>query len=165
MSTPRESPVHRDTLLLSVLQTLRVSDVVKSAVPPVCFAPGTPLSAMLERASVAGSQELFPVVSGEGRLVGLVTSAVMRVAIAERDDSSWVLAADLMQTPVSVQGSDDLRTVGERMLSNGLRELPIVANDGAVVGLVTESALAGVYLQGAARAESEARSVRTQERQ
>jgi len=164
VSTPRESPVHRDTLLLSVLQTLRVSDVVNSAVPPVCFAPGTPLSVMLERASLAGSQELFPVVSDEGRLVGLVTSAVMRVAIAERDDSSWVLAADLMQTPVSVQGSDDLRTAGERMLSNGLRELPIVANDGAVVGLVTESALAGVYLQGAARAEIEARSVRSQER-
>ncbi len=82
----------------------------------------------------------------------------MRVAIAQREDSSWVLAADLMQTPVCVQASDDLRTTGERMLSSGLRELPIVSNEGAVIGLVTESALAGVYLQGAARAEVEASS-------
>ncbi len=153
VSTLRESPVHRDTLILSVLQTLRVSDVVKAGAPPVCFSRGTSLSEMLEQASLAGSQELFPVVSTDGRLVGLVTSATMRVAIAQRDDSSWVLAADLMQMPVSVQGSDDLRTTGERMLSSGLRELPIVSKDGGVVGLMTESALASVYLQGAARAE------------
>jgi chloride channel protein, CIC family len=160
VSTLRESPVHRDTLILSVLQTLRVSDVVKAATPPVCFSPRASLSEMLEQASLASSQELFPVVSPEGRLVGLVTSATMRVAMAQGDDSSWVLAADLMQTPVSVQGSDDLRTTGERMLSNGLRELPIVSKDGVVLGLVTESALASVYLQGAARAEGEATTTR-----
>jgi CIC family chloride channel protein len=160
VSTLRESPVHRDTLILSVLQTLRVSDVVEAAAPPVCFSPRASLSEMLEQASLASSQELFPVVSPEGRLVGLVTSATMRVAMAQRDDSSWVLAADLMQAPVSVQGSDDLRTTGERMLSSGLRELPIVSKDGVVLGLVTESALAGVYLQGAARAEGEATTTR-----
>jgi len=154
VSTLRESPVHRDTLILSVLQTLRVSDVVKAADAPVCFSPRTPLFEMVERASLTSSQELFPVVASEGGLVGIVTSATMRIAIAQRDDSSWVLAADLMQSPVSVQGSDDLRTAGERMLSSGLRELPIVTKDGAVIGLVTESALASVYLQGAARAEA-----------
>jgi chloride channel protein, CIC family len=156
VSTLRESPVHRDTLMLSVLQTLRVSDVVKPGVAPLCFTPRTPLTEMLEQASLATRQELFPVVSAEGGLLGLVTSATLRIAIAQRDDSSWVLAADLMQLPVSVHGSDDLRTAGERMLSSGLRELPIVSQDGAVVGLVTESALASVYLQGAARAEGEA---------
>ena len=160
VSTPRESPVHRDTLFLSVLQTLRVSDVVKPGARPVCFSPRTSLSEMLDQASLASSHELFPVVSAEGKLVGLVTSATMRVAIAQRDDSSWVLATDLMQMPVSVQGSDDLRTTSERMLSSGLRELPIVSKDGGVVGLVTESALASVYLQGAARAEGEATSTR-----
>lgn len=160
VATLRESPVHRDTLILSVLQTVRVSDVVQAGVAPICFAPGTTLPAMLEQAGLANTQELFPVVSTEGRLVGLVTSATLRVAIAQRDASSWVLAADLMQAPVSVQGNDDLRTAGERMLSSGLRELPIVAKDGAIVGLITESALASVYLQGAARAEGEATSTR-----
>lgn len=156
VSAPRESPVHRDTLILSVLQTLRVSDVAQGGVPPVCFSPGTALSEMLEQASMAGNQELFPVVSADGRLLGLVSSPTLRVAIAERDDSAWLLAADLMQMPVSVQGSDDLRTMGERMLSSGLRELPIVSEDGKVIGLVAESALASVYLQGAARAAGEA---------
>jgi CBS domain-containing protein len=141
--------------MLSVLQTLRVSDVVRVGAAPVCFAPATTLPDMLEQAGLASDQELFPVVSTEGRLVGLVTSATLRVAMAQRDDSAWVLAADLMQPPVSVQGGDDLRTTGERMLSSGLRELPIVTQEGAIVGLITESALAGVYLQGAARAEGE----------
>lgn len=160
VSTLRESPVHRDTLILSVLQTLRVSDVLPAGVAPVCFSPATPLREMFEQAGHASNQELFPVVSSEGRLVGLVTSATLRVAVTQRDDSSWVLAADLMQGAVSVQGNDDLRTAGERMLSSGLRELPVVAKDGAIVGLVTESALASVYLQGAARAEVEAASIR-----
>ena len=159
VSTLRESPVHRDTLILSVLQTLRVSDVVKAAAPPVCFSPGTPLVELLEQASLASGQELFPVVSADGRLVGLVTSATMRVAIAQRDDSSWVLAADLMQAAVSVHGSDDLRTTGERMLSSGLRELPILSKEGLVIGLVTESDLASIYLRGAARAEVEENAV------
>ena len=69
--------------------------------------------------------------------------------------ASWALAADLMQPAVFVHLADDLRTAGERMLSSGLRELPIVSNSHQVLGLVTESALAGVYLQGAKRAERE----------
>jgi CBS domain-containing protein len=138
-----------------VLQTLRVSDVMDARSPPVCFSPRMPLSEMLERASNVTKQEVFPVVSGEGGLVGLVTSATMRVAMAQVADSPWALAADLMQPPVSVQPSDDLRTAGERMLSSGLRELPILSKERSVLGLVTESALASVYLQGATRAEAE----------
>lgn len=159
VGTLRESPVHRDTLMLSVLQTLRVSDVVSASTPPVCFSPGMRLAEILERSGLVSNQELFPVVSAE-RLVGVVTSASLRVAAAQGDDSTWMLAADLMQPPVSVQGSDDLRTAGERMLSSGLRELPIVTDSGAVIGLVSESALASIYLQGAARAEGEATSAR-----
>ena len=161
VGTLRESPVHRDTLILSVLQTLRVSDVMDAQSPPICFSPRMPLSEMLEKASNTTKQEVFPVVSVDGGLVGLVTSATMRVAIAQAADSRWALAADLMQPPVSVQPSDDLRTAGERMLSSGLRELPIISKERAVLGLVTESALASVYLQGAARAEDETSSVRT----
>jgi CIC family chloride channel protein len=157
VSTLRESPVHRDTLILSVLQTMLVSDVMDGGSPPVCFSPRTPLPDMLELASNASDQELFPVVSAEGRLLGLVTSATIRVAFSQREDSSWVLAADLMQHPVSVQPSDDLRAAGERMLSNRLRELPILSKDGALLGLLSESALASVYLQGAARAEVDAK--------
>ena len=158
VSTLRESPVHRDTLILSLLQTLRVSDVMDGRSPPVCLSPDMTLSQVLEHAGNASDQELFPVVSAEGGLVGLVTSATMRVASAQLEDSPWAIAADLMQAPVFVQPSDDLRTAGERMVSSGLRELPIVSKEGGVVGLVTESALASLYLQGAKRAEVDGRS-------
>ena len=117
----RESPVHRDTLILSSLQTLRVSDVMDGRSPPVCLSPDMTLSQVLEHAGNASDQELFPVVSAEGGLVGLVTSATMRVASAQLEDSPWAIAADLMQAPVFVQPSDDLRTAGERMVSSGLR--------------------------------------------
>lgn len=153
VGTLRESPVHRDTLILSVLQTLRVSDVMVKGAAPVCFSPRTSLSEMLALSSDATSQEVFPVVSSESVLVGLVTSPNLRVALAQGDDSRWVLAADLMQPAVFVHPADDLRTAGERLLSSGLHELPIISNSRNVIGLITESALASVYLQGAKRAE------------
>lgn len=156
VGTLRESPVHRDTLILSVLQTLRVSDVMATAAPPICFSLRASLPEMLGLSSEATSQEVFPVVAADGNLAGLVTSATLRVALAQGDDSRWVLAADLMQPAVFVHPADDLRTAGERLLSSGLRELPIVSSGRSVIGLLAESALASVYLQGAKRAEREA---------
>ncbi|HTA90625.1 MAG TPA: CBS domain-containing protein, partial [Polyangiaceae bacterium] len=62
--------------------------------------------------------------------------------------------ADLMQPVVSVRPDDDLRTATERMVANGLRELPILDRAGHVVGLLDESEVAEVYLKAAFRAES-----------
>jgi chloride channel protein, CIC family len=160
VGTVRDSPVHRDALLLAALQGLRVGDVMNSALAPVVFEPQTPLAAMLENASQAGQQDVFPVLSA-GRLVGLVSSAALRVGSVQLEDARWALAADLMQPPLAVTPQDELRTAAERMFSRGLRALPVLAEDGRLLCLVGESELTGLYLQRAADAEREATSVRS----
>jgi len=150
----RESPAHRDTLLLGVLQAMRVRDIGKAARTPVCFFPETRIPEMLSRASLAHEQDVFPVLDAGGQLIGLVVASTLRVAAADLSNTDWALATDVMQAPVSVQMEDDLRGATEAMLVNGLRELPVVDEARRVIGLLGESDVAELYLQAALRAES-----------
>jgi len=152
--TQRDSPAHRDAVLLDVLQAFHVSDLMQSGRSISGFNPGTPTLEVVQTASLATGQDVFPVTDGGGILVGLVTSDIVRVAAAELRDAPWALAADLMQPVVSVTVEDDLRTASERMIANGLRELPIVDAAHRVVGLLDETDIANLYLRAALRAES-----------
>ncbi len=152
--TQRESPTHRDAVLLDVLCAMRVQDSLRADRPLIRFAPNTQTREMIERASLAVDQEVFPVVDEEGRLQGLVTSATLRVAAAELRHAAWALAADLMQPPVSVAPTDNLRLATERMIQNSLSELPVLDANGTLLGLLDEHDVANVYLQAATRAEA-----------
>jgi CIC family chloride channel protein len=152
--TQQDSPIYRDALLFEVLRSARVGDLMKNVAPPTCFSPQTPTTEILQRASEAETQEVFPVVDGRGLLVGLVTSASVRIISGSPADTHWAVADDLMQAPVSVRVEDDLRVATERMVSQGLRELPVLDADGRVLGLLDEAEIAEVYLKASARAAS-----------
>ena len=154
MPTVRDSPIHRDALLLDVLRTIHVRDLMKSQAPPLCFFKHTPTSELIRIASRASDQDVFPVLDDEDRLVGLVTTNTLRVLSAELSHARWTLAADLLQPAVSVKPSDDLRTATEAMIANELRELPIVSSDNRVLGMLDEADIAEVYLKAAVRAET-----------
>ena len=124
--TQRDSPVHRDALLLDVLQSMRVRDVIKRERPCVRFRPTTTAREMLQQALDAARQEVFPVVGEDGVMLGLIAAPAMRVLAIESADSRWALAADVMQAPISVRPDDDLRTATQALLEHGLRELPVV---------------------------------------
>jgi CBS domain-containing protein len=94
------------------------------------------------------------VIDATGELVGLVTSAAVRVISGSPADTQWTVAVDLMQAPVSVRLEDDLRVATELMVSHGLRELPVLDASGQVIGLLDEADIAEVYLQASARAAS-----------
>ena len=158
MSTPRESPAHRDALLLDALQSIRVADLATRSGPHVSFAPSTSAAEMLRQAGDAEHQDVFPVIDGVGVLRGLVTADSLRILAAERDGASWVVAADFMTPPVTVSPGDDLRRATERLVGNNLREIPVVGGDGRIVGFVDEAEIARVYLQAATRAEEAGRS-------
>ena len=158
IASPRESPAHRDALLLETLQSMRVADLAARPGPHVSFAPSTPAEEMLRRASDAAGQDVFPVLDQAGALSGLVTADALRVLAAERDGTSWAVAADVMIPPVTVRPSDHLRCATERLTRNHLREIPVVGEDGRIVGLVDQAEIARVYLEAASRAEDAARS-------
>jgi CIC family chloride channel protein len=152
--TQQDSPLNRDTLLFEVLSSARVGELIDLAKRPICFSPHTPTAEILQRASEAETQEVFPVIDGTGGLVGLVTSAAVRVIAGAAADTQWAVAVDLMQAAVSVRMEDDLRVATELMVSHGLRELPVLDRSGRVLGLLDEADIAEVYLRASARAAS-----------
>lgn len=145
--TQRESPVHRDAYLVDVLRGMHVKDLMTSGRPFVTFDRATSALAMLERAGESTWQDVFPVVDDDRRLIGLVSADAMRVLAAESGNMSWAVAVDIMQPAISVRSDDDLRVATERLVTNGLREIPVVGEAGDVIGFLDEQEVAKIYLK------------------
>jgi CIC family chloride channel protein len=118
--------------------------------PFVAFAPQTPAAEMLRHVGQSTWQDVFPVIDG-GTMVGIVSADAMRFLSAERAEMPSTLAADIMQPPISVRADDDLRKATERLVANGLRELPVVDANDVVIGFLDEREVARLYLQAEAR--------------
>ena len=151
LETQRDSPVHRDALLIDVFKAIRVKDLMTHGRPFVSFDPRTPALEMIRHVSDATWQDVFPVVGREGRMIGLVTGDSMRVLGTEGNHLPWALAADVMQPPVWVHPEDDLRKATETLVANDLREVPVVDDDHAVIGFLDEREVAKVYLDAEGR--------------
>jgi CIC family chloride channel protein len=153
VETQRDSPVHRDALLIDVLRAIRVKDLMTQGRPFVSFELSTPAADMLRHINQATWQDVFPVIDG-GKMIGLVSAHASRVLATEGNEMPWALAADIMQPPLSVSPEDDLRVATERLVANGLREIPVVDASEAVIGFLDEREVAKIYLNAEARAES-----------
>lgn len=156
--TLRDSPAHRDAFLLDALKSIHVADLMTQGRAFVRFAPETPARVLLQKISEATWQDVFPVVDGRERLVGLVTADGLRALVNEGGDLPWAIAADLMQPPVCVEARDDLRLATERIVHHGLREIPVVDERGAIVGFLDEADVAAIYLKTTSRATPAAKS-------
>ncbi|MFO0928683.1 MAG: CBS domain-containing protein [Gemmataceae bacterium] len=101
-----------------------------------------------------GDHQAYPVVDGDGRLLGVITRANLLhdwIAAALpgpdwKDDSSPapVLAFDLIhREPITAYAWESCRTAAERMAEHGVGRLPVVADDDPrrLVGLVSRSDL------------------------
>ena len=153
----RESPAHRDALLLEALEAIRAGELMTRRRDFETFTPATPASEMLRKVAEASWQDVFPVVDAGGTLRGLVSTDALRVLAAERD-ATWAVAADVMQPPITARPEDDLRRVTERLVANGLREIPVVDGEGKIVGFLDEAEIQRVHLEAASRAERAARA-------
>jgi CIC family chloride channel protein len=154
VATQRDSPVHRDALLIDILKAVPVKELMTHGRPFVTFAPDTSTPEMLRHLGESTWQDVFPVVEGGGAMIGIVSADAMRILSAEREHISWPVAADVMLPPVSVHVDDDLRKATEHLVANGLRELPVVDASGVVVGFLDEREIAKLYLKAEARAAS-----------
>ena len=87
----------------------------------------------------------FPVVTQEGRLVGIITKGdLLRTARRALEDP------EVWQQPVSrwmahgvlaLRPEDSLETAVEHMVDSGLRSLPVIDDAGRVVGMVSRNDL------------------------
>jgi H+/Cl- antiporter ClcA/CBS domain-containing protein len=102
------------------------------------------LTKMEERGAEAWShwQRMFPLVDGEGRLVGVLTRAQM-IALARQQDvagapvSTRPLVEDAKLDPVTVSPFSPLRNAAAMMAESKLTSFPVVSADGRLVGIVT----------------------------
>lgn len=143
--TQRDSAVHKEAPLLSALETTTVGEVMQTVPRFASFAPSTPAADMLRALAEMGWQDTFPVFA-EGRLIGLVKADALRGLSTDLARAATVTAQDVVDPPVVAHPSDSLRTAAERLMRHQLRELPVVDDEGAVVGFLDEDHITQRYL-------------------
>lgn len=144
--TQKESPTHRDALVMDVLRGVKVREVVVVGRPYLSFEAKTPAAEMVKMAGEATWQDVFPVIEG-GVLKGMVTSDALRMLAGEQSGLPFTIAADVMMRAVVVGLEDDVRAASQVMLSNGLRELLVVDEGGRIIGFLDEADVAKAYLE------------------
>jgi CIC family chloride channel protein len=145
LPSQRDSPAHQET---DFLRGLRVDKVMTAGRPFVSFAPATTASEVLLRVSETTWQDVFPVVAPDGKMIGMITADDLRVLGSSPESQPFTVAADIMHPPVTARAEDDVRAAAQLMLERGLREIPIVAADGRILGFLDEADIAKAYVGG-----------------
>ncbi|HEV8166737.1 MAG TPA: CBS domain-containing protein, partial [Actinomycetota bacterium] len=115
----------------------RVSEVMTLLV--VTAAPGMPFKRIAELLSRHDGSAL-PVVDQERRVVGIVSEADLLGSL--QAPGVGLAAADLMTTEVVTVGPDATVAEAARLMErNAVKRLPVVGEDGLLVGIVSRSDL------------------------
>jgi chloride channel protein, CIC family len=136
-----------------VLSGLQVRDALDPA--PALILESATVSELLLHLDRAGQTD-FPVVDGEGRLLGMITVAELgRVARDNADLANLLVAADVAQPSVQVSPADSLREAVQRMGLRGAASLPVVdPATGVVTGIVTRAHILALYEATLARVQA-----------
>ena len=78
------------------------------------------------------------VITEENRVVGIVTDRDLALTLAREADSATLTAADVMAVePLTMPSDAGLLELTERMDVEGVRRVPVVDDNGVIVGIVT----------------------------
>ena len=96
----------------------------------------------------------FPVVTREGRLVGMVTKGDLLRALRAGlgDPNVWLQPVSrwMAHGVLALRPKDSVETAVSLMVDSGLRSLPVIDDEGKVVGIVSRNDLMGA-LEGGIR--------------
>jgi chloride channel protein, CIC family len=136
-----------------VLNALTVGDAYESA--PVVFGPTDSVTQMLDQLG-SGEQSTFPVVNGDGTLLGVVTTAQLgRIARDQHALAPILIAADVASPTETVTPADHLQEAIRRLGVRGASALPVVQQEGGrLLGLVTRSHILALYEKTLSAGES-----------
>jgi CIC family chloride channel protein len=146
VSSRADSPAHRGAILAGVLRGMHVNDVVGER--PVHVLDQAANLEEVIRAFMQSSQHCFPVVNGDGRMIGSIMLNHLRQHLDEYGERSPVIAHDLASDPDEILSlDDDLDSALDRMVALDVEELPIVRSeeDRRVVGLLSRRDIIAVY--------------------
>jgi CIC family chloride channel protein len=152
----RESPAHRDELPINDLRDTRVGDILVKDRPFVVFERDTPAADVILRVAAGSWQDVFPVLSADKTVIGVITTEVLRTVMQDPELSGITIADDLMMPPVVVGEGDDVNTALQVLLLHGAREVVVVDDEGRVVGFLDEAEITKLYLAATQRAAAPA---------
>jgi CIC family chloride channel protein len=144
--TRRESLAPGAEYVLVLLQHLHVREVMAPAQHVATVGASTPLEPLLRQASES-TQAVFPVVSKEGRMQGVVTIDTLRAAFFHEDIGKLAIAADCALPFVAISPDDTLAEALEHFASSHYPQLPVVATDDQdqLLGLLSYEELLQAY--------------------
>ena len=112
----------------------QLSDVMRSE--PIEVAPEDTLGEVAERMSAVNVGAV--IVKDFGRLIGILTERDMLKAMAARVHTSEARVRQWMtEDPITAGGETDVEDASRIMLENGFRHLPVVDENGHVVGIAS----------------------------
>jgi CBS domain-containing protein len=119
-------------------------------VPPgrlLSVEPTTSLAQVAKRMRVDDADSVA--VMSEGRLLGIITERDLVKAIADGIDPQQTKAEIVMTAdPATVRADDEVAVVAVKMMTLGVRHLPVVDSDGKPVGLISARDLVAVLERG-----------------
>ncbi|MCA8989890.1 MAG: CBS domain-containing protein, partial [Planctomycetaceae bacterium] len=145
--TRLESPAHRGDFIVDVLEGIRVEEVYQKNRTLRMIPESMPLEQIVH--IVADThQHYFPVVSENGRLVGIFSSDDVRSYLY--NESIWQLAnaGDVMTVnPITITPDDNLNTALKHFTAKNLDELPVVSSSdrGVILGMLRRKETIGCY--------------------
>jgi CIC family chloride channel protein len=151
VTTKRDSPAHRDDLILDFLKGIRVDEILVKDRPLASFARNTPASEVIRVVANADFQDAFAVLGPDGELVGVITAEILRMTAGDPEVARVALADDMMGAPISVRDTDDLHNALEIMIANAMRELLVVDETGKVLGVLDQTEITIAYLAATAQ--------------
>ncbi|WP_372808591.1 cation:proton antiporter [Pontiella sp.] len=126
LAIKKAGEIGRNVTEEDVMAELKVVDVVSTIVP---LQEGTPLETVVQHFA---EQETFvyPVVSAEGKIVGVLTFEMLKELLNERDTWQWLLVGDVMQ-PLRhrLVSSMNLGEALKEMNNNQIEALPVIENE------------------------------------
>lgn len=151
--TRLESPAHRGDFFVDVLEGLKVEDVYRRDRKLVFIPEGMSLDAIVHQLAHT-SQNYFPVVDSQGKMVGIFSADDVRAYLY--DETIWRLAVarDIMISKiVSVVPADDLNTALQRFTALNLDELPVLdpATPGRLLGMLRRKETIAAYNRAISR--------------
>lgn len=111
----------------------------------VTVTPSTPLEEALDRARSRGIRHL-PVVE-DGRVAGVVTDRDLRLALRAEAGRAPAAVGEVMTTPaITTTPETPVESAGQLLIRHRIGCLPVV-EDGALVGILTESDLLRAFVE------------------
>jgi len=141
-----ESPVHRDEMNTDILESVTVQSILPRGQKPVSIQVNQTLGEIAYLLQET-SHDVFPVLSEDNKLIGLVGLNDLRKCILQKEAANLVIVEDLMSPTHALTLDMDLHEAALSFLRSGHAELPVQDDQGNLVGLLRLRALAHTYDQ------------------